>query len=91
MLCLDSLDSLQLGTVRGKLLDSLDSLPSNCQVHVVGFVGFASLELSGACCWIRWIRFLGTGRGKLLDSLDSLIGTVTGVLGTVRQNWNTGS
>ena len=26
MLCLDSLDSLQLGTGRGKLLDSLDSL-----------------------------------------------------------------
>ncbi len=29
MLCLDSLDSLQLGTGRGKLLDSLDSFSWN--------------------------------------------------------------
>ena len=40
------------------LLDLLDSLPWNCQGHVVGFVGFASLELAGASCWIRWIRLL---------------------------------
>ena len=65
MLCLDSLDSLQLGTVRGKLLDSLDSLPWNCQGHVVGFVGFASLELAGASCWIRWIRSLELSLGSL--------------------------
>ena len=37
----------------------------NCQGHVVGFVGFASLELAGASCWIRWIRSLELSLGSL--------------------------